>query len=126
MIRRAVSTSYSSTTSGGASRSELFPQPRSRRPFLKARPTISWGMSGAANAALYFVADEQDAVAIADRARVLQVARRRDDVSALSLDRLDENCGDAVGRHLLGEQLLFDPRRAPRRAGRLAAAVLAA
>src|SRR5437762_2077999 len=158
MIRRAVSTSYSSTTSGGASRGaahgiatkrrtvrtglplhdRFFGDDRADRhstsqplrgqqnirlnPFVFTRPHLP----GAAHAALHLVADEQDAVAIADRAQVLQVARRRDDVAALSLDRLDENRRDAVGRHLLGEQLLFDPRRAARRAGRLAAAVLAA
>src|SRR6266511_4224377 len=47
MIRRAVSTSYSSTTRGGASRNELLPQPSSSRPFLNARATISCGTSGA-------------------------------------------------------------------------------
>src|SRR5882672_8847000 len=47
MIRRAVSTSYSSTTSGGASRSELLPQPSSSSPFLNALPTSSCGISRA-------------------------------------------------------------------------------
>src|SRR5207247_11428199 len=36
MIRSAVSTSYSSMTSGGASRSVLLPAPRISRPFLNA------------------------------------------------------------------------------------------
>src|SRR5256885_2221863 len=47
MMRSAVSTSYSSTTSGGASRSALFPAPRSSRPFRNARSTSSCGTSGA-------------------------------------------------------------------------------
>src|ERR1043166_4264350 len=47
MIRSAVSTSASSTTSGGASRSALFPAPSSSRPLRNARSTSACGTSGA-------------------------------------------------------------------------------
>src|SRR4029077_7474249 len=82
-------------------------------------------LAGASDAALHLVADEQDAVAIAQVAEVSQIPRRRHDVASLALDWLDENCGNAVGRDFLGEQLLLDPRRAPPGALRLAAAILA-
>src|SRR6266704_2404263 len=47
MIASAVSTSDSSTTSGGASRSALFPAPSNSSPFWNARVTSSCGTSGA-------------------------------------------------------------------------------
>src|SRR5260370_40568185 len=47
MMARAVSTSDSSTTSGGASRSVLLPAPSSSRPLRNARCTSSCGISGA-------------------------------------------------------------------------------
>ena len=47
MIVSAISTSYSSTTRGGASRSALLPAPRSSNPLRNARSTSSCGMSGA-------------------------------------------------------------------------------
>src|SRR5206468_1160867 len=90
--------------------------------FVFARPHLA----RAADAALDLVADEQDAVAVADRAQVLEVAGRRHDVAALALDGLHENGGDAVRRHFLGEQFFLDPRRTACGAGRLAAAILTA
>src|SRR5213076_845897 len=60
------------------------------------------------------------------RAAGLEIPGRRHDIPALALDRLDEDRGHAVGRDLLREQLLLDPRHAAHRAGILAAAVFAA
>jgi ParB family chromosome partitioning protein len=75
---------------------------------------------------LYLVADQEDAVAIAQRAQLAEIARGRDDVAAFPLDRLDEDRRDAVRRYVLGEQLPLDPRHAAHRARRLAATVFAA
>src|SRR5205823_8534718 len=82
--------------------------------------------AAAPDPALHFVAHEQNAVAIAQLAQRLEVAGRRHDVASLTLNRLDEDRGDAVGRYFFGEQFVLDPGRAAHRTCRLAAAVLAA
>ena len=52
--------------------------------------------AGAADAGLHLVDHEQDAVLVAQRAQVGEPARRRHDVAALALDRLDEDRGDVA------------------------------
>ena len=50
--------------------------------------------AGAADAALYFVGDERDAVRVADCAQLRKPTGRRHDVAALTLNGLDEDRGD--------------------------------
>src|SRR5436309_1867212 len=126
MIRRAVSTSYSSMTRGGARRSELWPQPSSSRPFLKARSTSSRTTSGAGSRVSRSFTNSTPTIRPRPRkSPIAAIPRGGYDIAALALDRLDENGGDAVRRDFLGEELVFDPRRAAPRALGLAAAVLA-
>ena len=54
-------------------------------------------LAGAADAALHFVDDEQDAVLVADAAQFLHEDGGRDHVAALALDGLDED-GRALPR----------------------------
>ncbi len=65
--------------------------------------------AGPAGARLDLVGDEQDPVAIADRAQARQEAVLGHDVAALALDRLDDDRGDLVGRGELVEQDLVEP-----------------
>ena len=59
-------------------------------------------------------------------AQAAQIPRRRDDVAALALDRLDEDRGDIVGVEMPGEELLLDHVEAAAGARRLVGAPLAA
>jgi hypothetical protein len=52
--------------------------------------------SGAADAALHLVEDEEDAVLVAELAECAEEAGGRDDVPALPLDWLDEDRGDVA------------------------------
>ncbi len=71
--------------------------------------------AGAADTRLDLVRDHQDAVAVAQRAQPRQEARRRDDVAALALDRLDEHRRHLARRHGAREQDVLDvvEHRAP-------------
>ena len=75
-----------------------------------ATPKCSRGehLAGAADARLHFVEDQQNAVPVAQRAQSLQEAVRRHEVTALALDRLDQNRRDFVRRHVADEQHLLD------------------
>ena len=65
-------------------------------------------LAGAADARLHFVEDQQNAVPVAQRAQALQEAIRRHQVTALALDRLDQDRRDFVRRHVAREQHLLD------------------
>ena len=62
-------------------------------------------LAGAAEAGHHLVADQQDAVAVADLADRLQVAVGRDDDPVRAGDRLEDDGGDGV-RALVHEDLL--------------------
>ena len=64
--------------------------------------------AGAAHAALDFVGDEQDAVALADGSQFVEELGRRHDVAAFALDGLDEDGGDLFGREDRLEELVFE------------------
>ena len=64
---------------------------------------------GPPGARLDLVGHEQDPVLVADAPKALEEAVLRDDVAALALDRLDDDCRDLVGRHELVEQDLVEP-----------------
>src|SRR5438128_3530895 len=81
-------------------------------PLVLARPHLA----GPPHAALHLVAHQQDAVAVAQLAQRLQVARRRHHVPALALDRLHEDRGHALRVEPLGEQVVLDGRHVPHRA----------
>ena len=72
-------------------------------------------LSGAPDAALHLVRHQQDAVPVAERAQVAQPSRRRDDVAAFSLNRLDEDGGDVARVEVAGEQLFSIGARSSRR-----------
>ncbi len=74
------------------------------------------------HAGLHFVDDEQDAVLGRQLPQPLQERRRRHEVSALALDRLDDDRRDFVGRDEVREELIFDERQALSRARRPALA----
>ena len=73
--------------------------------------------AGAADAGLHLVDDEQDAVAVAQLAQVGQPARRRHDVAAFALDRLDEDRRHVGWVGELLEQDLLDVVGAGQRRG---------
>ena len=54
-------------------------------------------LSGAAEAGLHLVDDEDDAVVVADPAHALEELRRRDDEAAFALDGLDHDRRDRLG-----------------------------
>src|SRR5215467_3448642 len=72
-------------------------------------------LTGAPDATLYLVGDQQDAVLIADPAQLLHENRRRDDISALALHRLDKNRRHFFRSENGFEQLVFDVARAAER-----------
>ena len=61
---------------------------------------------GAAEAGLHLVDDEEDPLAVADRAQPLHELRRRGDEAALALHRLDDDRGDRLGGDLRRERAL--------------------
>src|SRR5207302_22927 len=81
---------------------------------------------GAPDPALHLVADQQDAVPVAQLPQRGQVARRRNHVAPFALNRLYEDRRDALGIDLLGEQLVLDDAHAAHRTRRLAPTVVAA
>ena len=64
-------------------------------------------LAGAAGARLDLVGNQQDAVAVAQRAQSGQEFVVGDDVAALTLDRLDEDRRDLFSRHELLEDAIF-------------------
>ncbi len=69
------------------------------------------------HAGLHFVDDEQDAVLRGQLPQALQESRGGHEVPALALDGLDDDRRHLVGRHEMGEELIFDKRQALRRRG---------
>ena len=53
-------------------------------------------LAGAAHARLHFVRDQQDAVLLRQRAQPLVELRRRHDIAALALDRLDHHARNFI------------------------------
>ncbi len=53
--------------------------------------------SGAAHAALHFIGYQHNSVLARDALQLAQKFRRRGNVSAFALHRLNENCGDVAG-----------------------------
>src|SRR6266550_3234537 len=90
-------------------------------PLMLARPHFA----GPSYAALYLVAHEQDAVAVAQLPQSLQIAGRRHHVAALALDRLHEHRRDALRVQPLGEQVVLDRRHTPHGARGLGVAEVA-
>jgi hypothetical protein len=68
--------------------------------------------AGPPDAGLDLVGDEQDPVAVADLAEARHEAVLGDDVAALALDRLDDDCGDFRRRNELVEEDLVEPLEA--------------
>ena len=66
--------------------------------------------AGATDAALNLIGDEEDAVLVAERAKRGEVIGRRHDVSALALNRLDEDGGDVARVELPREEIALDRR----------------
>ena len=66
---------------------------------------------------LHFVDDEEDPVLGRQLAQAVQERRGRNEISALSLDWLDDDGRDFVGRNQMGEELVFDVREALCRGG---------
>ena len=54
------------------------------------------GGAGASESGDDFIKDEQDSVRIADRAKSLQIAKRRNQHTCRSSDGLDDDCGDRL------------------------------
>src|SRR4029079_11296457 len=69
----------------------------------------------ASDAALHFVGDEQNAVAIADAAQLLHEHWRRRNIPTLALHRLDEDCGNFFRGHGGFENLVFEEARTGQR-----------
>jgi len=65
-------------------------------------------LAGAPYARLHLVGDEQDAVPVAQLAQAREKVRRRYDVAAFALDRLDQDRGDLFGRQRPGKQNVLD------------------
>ncbi len=63
-------------------------------------------LSGAAEAGLHFIGDQQDAVLIANGAQRLDEVRRRHIEATLALHRLEDDGGHALGIHVGLEQVL--------------------
>ncbi len=72
-------------------------------------------LAGAADAALHFVDDEQDAVLVADAAQLFHEDGGRDDVSAFALNWFNKNGGDFFGGENRFEQFVFDEAGAAER-----------
>ena len=64
--------------------------------------------AGAAHAGLHFVRDEQYSVFAADALQALQEFRRRRQIAAFALNRLDEDSGDFFGIDAAAEQFVFE------------------
>src|SRR5579872_6224689 len=64
--------------------------------------------SGTADAALDFVGDQQNAVTIADAAKLLHENGRGDDITAFALHGLNEDGGDFLRRQRGLEELVFN------------------
>ena len=71
-------------------------------------------LAGPPHARLDFVHHQQHPVPRGQLAQPVQERRRRHDVAALALDRLDDDRGDLVGRGEVHEELLGDERQALR------------
>src|SRR6185436_847974 len=71
----------------------------------------------ASDATLDFVRYEHDAVPVAQRTHRWEELRRRHDVAALALNRLDDNGGHVTRRHASREQLGLDGIHTAQRAG---------
>ena len=67
--------------------------------------------SRAPHARLHFVRNQQNSVLAAQAFQALQKLRRRRNVSAFSLNWLDEDCGNFFGIHQLLEKFIFDLRQ---------------
>ncbi len=65
-----------------------------------------------ARAGLHLIRNHQDAVTVADAANLLQEVCRSDDVSSLTLNGLEDDRSDLLGRQNRLEELLFDVARA--------------
>src|SRR5205823_14722578 len=65
-------------------------------------------LSGAPGAGLHFIGHQQNAVLIADAPQLLQELGGSDNVSALALHRLNEDCGNLLRRQRGLEKLFFD------------------
>ena len=65
-------------------------------------------LASPADAALHFVEDQQDAVAVAEIPQALKKAVGRYQITALALKRLDENAGHLARRHVGLEEHVFD------------------
>ncbi len=65
-------------------------------------------LPSAAHSGLHFVDDQQDAVLGRQRPKPLHEFVGRNDVSALALNRFDDDRRHFVGRHEMREQLMFD------------------
>src|SRR5947209_5335593 len=72
---------------------------------------------GAANATLDFIHHKENAVAVADASQLLHENIRRDDISALTLHRLDEDSRNFLRSEDGLEQLVFDEPRTAEREG---------
>ena len=62
-------------------------------------------LAGAAHAGLHFVGDQQDAVLVAQLAQLAMELRRRHEVAAFALDRLDEDRRHFVRRDRAVEEV---------------------
>ncbi len=69
-------------------------------------------LAGASHAALDFVEDQQDAVAVGDAAQFVEELLGRDEVAAFALDRFDHDRGDFFGWKNGAEKRVLDGLRA--------------
>ena len=56
-------------------------------------------LSRSSHSALHFIRNQKNAIVVRDLLKTLQEMRRWDDVSALSLNGLNNNRGNFIGRH---------------------------